>query len=139
MWFWSRSQDICVTAWRAVQKFSRTMGLPIGDKAGGAHITAEDQPMTTINPKLPDGRTKWGMLYLNPESCRFDIDLEMVDGHIDQLKRQLQDKEASIFSWIQAWMHSLQPSLPITLVHPQIASASCMSTFKLFLMHNCAF
>ncbi|KAL4777244.1 hypothetical protein BDW60DRAFT_172431 [Aspergillus nidulans var. acristatus] len=43
------------------------------------------------------------MLYLNPESGRFEIDQEMVDSHIAELKRQLQDKEGSVFSWIQAW------------------------------------
>lgn len=103
MWFWSRSQDTCVTAWRAIQRFSQIMGLPIGDKTGGAHITSEDRPKAAINSELPSGRIKWGMLYLNSESSRFEIDQEMVDGHIGELKRQLQDKETSIFSWIQAW------------------------------------
>lgn len=103
LWFWSRSQNTCVTAWKAIQKFSETMGLPIGEKSGGAHITAENGSKTSMQPSLPNGRIKWGMLYLNPESGRFEIDQEMVDGHIDELKRQLQDKESSIFGWIQAW------------------------------------
>lgn len=103
LWFWSRSQDTSVRAWKAIQRFSETMGLPIGDKSGGAHITAKDGPRTTIQPELPNGRIQWGMLYLNPESGRFEIDQDMVDGHIDELKRQLEDKEASIFGWIQAW------------------------------------
>lgn len=103
MWFWSQSQDNCVTAWKGIQRFSKIMGLPIGNKAGGAHILAEDKPKAVINSELPSGKIKWGMLYLNSESSRFEIDQEMVDGHIDELKRQLQDKEVSIFSWIQAW------------------------------------
>lgn len=103
LWFWSRSQDTCVTTWKAIQRFSKTMGLPIGEKSGGAHITAQDRHKTTIQPSLPNGRIKWGMLYLNPESGRFEIDQDMVDGHIDELKRQLQDKETSVFGWIQAW------------------------------------
>ncbi|OQE16139.1 hypothetical protein PENSTE_c025G08858 [Penicillium steckii] len=103
MWFWSRSQDTCVTAWKGIQKFSKIMGLPIGNKAGGAHMTAEDRPKAAISSDLPSGKIRWGMLYLNSDSSRFEIDQEMVDCHIDELKHQLQDKEVSIFSWIQAW------------------------------------
>ncbi|KAL4916748.1 hypothetical protein BDW62DRAFT_211719 [Aspergillus aurantiobrunneus] len=104
LWFWSRSSETCAGAWRAIQKFSHIMGLPLSaDKTGGAYITAGHNPGNKIKFTLPTGKIRWGMLYLNPESGRFEIDQEMVDGHIAELKRQLRDKEGSVFGWIQAW------------------------------------
>ena len=43
------------------------------------------------------------MLYLNPESGRFEIDQAMVDTHIEELSRQLRDKGNSAFAWIQVF------------------------------------
>ncbi|KAL4939171.1 hypothetical protein BDV06DRAFT_214495 [Aspergillus oleicola] len=103
MWFWSRGTDTTFGAWEAIRKFNRVMGLPLSeDKSGSAYISAGKNPSTQIQ-LLPTGRIRWGMLYLNPESGRFEIDQEMVDEHIKELKRQLQDKEGSVFGWIQAW------------------------------------
>ncbi|GES65482.1 hypothetical protein ATEIFO6365_0010040500 [Aspergillus terreus] len=105
MWFWSRDQETCVTAWKAIQRFNETMGISISaDTSGGAHITAEKtEPKSTLHPVLPKGKIRWGMLYLNAESGNFEIDQEMVDEHIKELQRQLNDKQSSIFGWIQAW------------------------------------
>ncbi|KAL4793739.1 hypothetical protein BDV19DRAFT_379966 [Aspergillus venezuelensis] len=103
MWFWSRSPDTTLGAWEAIQKFNRVMGLPLGDdKSGSAYISINKNPSAQIQ-SLPTGRIRWGMLYLNSESGRFEIDQEMVDDNIKELKRQLEDKEGSIFGWIQAW------------------------------------
>ncbi|KAF3398337.1 hypothetical protein F1880_005960 [Penicillium rolfsii] len=105
MWFWSRDQETCVTAWKAIQRFNETMGISISeDTSGGAHITAEKtEQKSTLHPVLPKGKIRWGMLYLNAESGNFEIDQEMVDEHIKELQRQLHDKQGSIFGWIQAW------------------------------------
>ncbi|KAJ6014681.1 hypothetical protein N7540_009272 [Penicillium herquei] len=105
MWFWSHDQKTCVTAWKAIQRFSEIMGIPISaDTSGGAHITAEKtKQKSTLHPVLPKGKIRWGMLYLNAESGNFEIDQEMVDEHIKELQRQLDDKQGSIFGWIQAW------------------------------------
>ncbi|KAJ5710486.1 hypothetical protein N7488_004642 [Penicillium malachiteum] len=105
MWFWSHDQETCVTAWKVIQSFNGTMGISISaDTSGGAHITAEktDQ-QSTLHPVLPNGKIRWGMLYLNAESGNFEIDQEIVDEHIKELQRQLDDKQGSIFGWIQAW------------------------------------
>lgn len=103
LWFWSRSKEVSISAWTSIQKFNDAMGLLLSvDKSGGAHITTGGSPNTKIE-SLPTGKIRWGMLYLNPQSGRFEIDQEMVDSHIAELKRQLQDKEGSVFSWIQAW------------------------------------
>jgi hypothetical protein len=105
MWFWSRDQETCVTAWKAIQRFNEMMGISISaDTSGGAHITAEKtEQKSTLHPVLPKGKIRWGMLYLNAESGNFEIDQEMVDEHIKELQRQLYDKQGSIFGWIQAW------------------------------------
>ncbi|KAL4973647.1 hypothetical protein BDW66DRAFT_161894 [Aspergillus desertorum] len=103
LWFWSRNHQTSIAAWNAIQKFNRTMGLILNaEKSGGTHITTEIGSTTELE-SLPTGRIRWGMLYLNPVSGRFEIDQDMVDIHIAELKRQLQDKESSVFSWIQAW------------------------------------
>ncbi|KAL4957548.1 hypothetical protein BDW69DRAFT_191519 [Aspergillus filifer] len=103
MWFWSRSSDTALGAWEAIQKFNRVMGLPLGqDKSGSAYISTGKGSSAKIQ-SLPTGRIRWGMLYLKSESGRFEIDQEMVDDNIKELKRQLKDKEGSIFGWIQAW------------------------------------
>lgn len=105
MWFWSRDQEVCVTAWKAIQRFNESMGISIStETSGGAHITAEKtEQKSTLHPVLPNGKIRWGMLYLNAESGHFEIDQELVDDHIKELQRQLDDKQGSIFGWIQAW------------------------------------
>ncbi|KAL4994910.1 hypothetical protein BDV10DRAFT_197100 [Aspergillus recurvatus] len=103
LWFWSPKQETSIAAWNAIQKFNNTMGISLNaEKSGGAHITTETGRTTEIQ-SLPTGKIRWGMLYLNPDSGRFEIDQDMVGAHIAELKRQLQDKEGSVFSWIQAW------------------------------------
>ncbi|KIA75861.1 hypothetical protein HK57_00335 [Aspergillus ustus] len=105
LWFWSREQQTCVAAWQAIDRFNKTMGISVSaERSGGAHITAQQtQRKSTLDSSLPTGKIRWGMLYLNPESGRFEIDQEMVDTHIKELQRQLDDKEGSVFGWIQAW------------------------------------
>ncbi|KAL3462228.1 hypothetical protein BJX64DRAFT_277308 [Aspergillus heterothallicus] len=104
LWFWSREQQTCVAAWQAIQLFNKTMGISVSaEKSGGAHITAQSERKSTIDSALPTGKIRWGMLYLNPQSGRFEIDQEMVGSHIKELRRQLDDKEGSVFGWIQAW------------------------------------
>ena len=56
-----------------------------------------------VKDPLPKGDIRWGMLCLNPESGRFEIDQQMVDHHISELSRQLEGKTTSVFAWIQVW------------------------------------
>lgn len=55
-----------------------------------------------IDVDLPQGDIRWGFLKLDPEQCRFLIDQDQVNTHIEELKRQLSGCK-SIFAWIQAW------------------------------------
>ena len=107
-WFWSENHETCVRAWSAVEKFCKIMHVSINDaKSGTVHLTYDNKRKAIeparIEPSLPTGQIRWGMLYLNPSSGRFEIDQHMVDTHIDDLCKQLKEKERSILSWIQVW------------------------------------
>lgn len=105
-WFWSPIDQTCVVAWKAIEQFSKVMGVTINDgKAGSVRITSkavESSAQAAIHDSLPRGKIRWGFLYLDPQSGRFVIDEKMVDKHINELQHQLADKD-SIFAWIQAW------------------------------------
>jgi hypothetical protein len=80
------------------------MGVSLNErKSGSERILRDKEELPTIDPALPDGEIRWGFLSLDPESGRFVIDQSLVDVHIEELQRQLQDKAKSIFSWVQAW------------------------------------
>ncbi|EIT79973.1 hypothetical protein AO1008_11318 [Aspergillus oryzae 100-8] len=104
-WFWSSNHQTCVTAWNAIQRFNKTMGISLDPlKTGTAQVQhkATKSP-TSLDPALPPGQVRWGMLYLNPDSGHFEIDQQMVDSHVEELNRQLKDQVRSVFGWIQAW------------------------------------
>ncbi|TKA77618.1 hypothetical protein B0A55_03131 [Friedmanniomyces simplex] len=108
LWFWS-SHDKCVDAWATVNDFVRIMGIKTNEARTGAARMRKDVGSETglasvgIGADLPHGQIRWGMLYLNPETGRFEIDQAMVDTHIDELSRQLTDKDNSVFAWIQVF------------------------------------
>ena len=54
-----------------------------------------------IDDRLPQGDIRWGFLYLNQSTGRFDIDRKMVDSHVRELRKQLQGKSKSVIDWIQ--------------------------------------
>ena len=106
-WFWSESEDRCVDVWNNIQSMTRIMGLTLSANRGGSvHIKYNKDTVFQAAPvkkPLPEGDIRWGMLYLNPNSGRFEIDQAMVDHHITELGRQLQEQSKSVFSWIQVW------------------------------------
>ncbi|GAB1736102.1 hypothetical protein NU219Hw_g6153t1 [Hortaea werneckii] len=109
-WFWSASEEKCVDAWTAINDFLRTVGLDLDHtRTGAAHMQQDrgQEPLgikqAPLHEKLPQGQIRWGMLYLNPGSGRFEIDQKMVDTHIRELSRQLSEKGNSIFAWVQVW------------------------------------
>ena len=107
-WFWSPSHAMCVKAWSVVERFGKIMGLKLNKARTGAarmsRKTGKNEILSLdVGDSLPEGQIRWGMLYLNPDSGRFEIDQKMVDHHINELSRQLKDKTSNIFSWIQAW------------------------------------
>jgi len=107
-WFWSAKNEACVKAWTTIDKFNKTMGLTLSaSRTGSARMlqkTKFDKKIVVeVEDPLPKGDIRWGMLRLNPESGRFEIDQQIVDKHISELSRQLQGKTTSVFAWIQAW------------------------------------
>lgn len=108
-WFWSSTHTTCVKAWSIIKRFSKTMGLDLNDARTGALRMARNpnsvDAMISLDTGdgLPHGQIRWGMLFLNPDSGRFEIDQDMVDKHIGELSRQLKDKTNNVFAWIQAW------------------------------------
>jgi hypothetical protein len=101
-WFWSPDHARCVTAWKAVTQFTDVMGVYLNKaKTGAVRIGRESTKPLKLDPSLPVGQVRWGFLYLD-QSGRFEIDQSAIDSHIEELRRQLQDKKC-VFSWIQAW------------------------------------
>ena len=109
LWFWSADNKVCAKAWSRITKFTETMGLSLNEaRTGGSRMLqkAKDaEKLVSANPGhgLPEGQIRWGMLLLNAESGRFEIDQEMVDKHIEELIHQLKGKKGSIFAWIQTY------------------------------------
>lgn len=108
LWFWSADHEICVKAWSTLNTFVRLMGLEVNEsRTGSARMCRNPKDKYSIDTvkcnDLPEGTIRWGMLQLNSNTGRFEIDEEMVDEHISELSRQLKGKQNSIFAWIQAW------------------------------------
>ncbi|KAK0263373.1 hypothetical protein LTS09_002565 [Friedmanniomyces endolithicus] len=107
-WFWS-SHEKCVGAWSNVNEFVQIMGMNTNvARTGSARIRRDvggenGLASVDVGAELPRGQIRWGMLCLNPETGRFEIDQSMVDTHIDELSRQLTDKDNSVFAWIQVF------------------------------------
>lgn len=107
-WFWSSSLAKCEKAWSVTQHFVKKMGLKANQSRSGSVRMAREPPSKKImslntGDGLPHGQIRWGMLYLNPDSGRFEIDQFMVDNHIRELSHQLQDKSNNVFAWIKTW------------------------------------
>lgn len=54
----------------------------------------------SLDNRVPSGEIRWGFLYLDCTTGRFEIDQKMVDGHIEEFRKQLQNKN-SVIDWIQ--------------------------------------
>ncbi|KAF1364847.1 hypothetical protein EJ07DRAFT_161823 [Lizonia empirigonia] len=102
VWFWNRDYEKCASAWESVLEFAKVTAVQIdGVKSGSIHIGLDGE--MDIDDRLPQGDIRWGFLYVNPSNGRFDIDRKMVDAHISELRKQLQEKPKSIIDWIQVW------------------------------------
>ncbi|CAA9958470.1 hypothetical protein PTMSG1_02028 [Pyrenophora teres f. maculata] len=102
VWFWNKDYDTCANAWTSVVKFAEIMGVKLDEKkTGSVRISHIDEQ--TIDDRLPEGEIRWGFLRLDPKSGRFEIDQKMVDGHVEELRTQLQGKSKSVIDYIQAW------------------------------------
>ena len=100
-WFWSKDHDTTTTAWETIQEFSSIMGLTLDMNKSGSVRTGTQAGQ--VGTSLPPGNIRWGFLTLNSASGRFEIDQAAVDRHVSELQRQLNAKDSSVFSWIEAW------------------------------------
>ncbi|KAL0943956.1 uncharacterized protein CTRU02_201843 [Colletotrichum truncatum] len=118
MWLWG-GEEMCGKAWRTMGEFVRLTGLDFNeDKTGSVRIRARGndggndndngnnkntgQPSVQGRLPLPKGDVVWGFLKLDPASGRFVLDQDKIDGHIEELRLQL-EACGSVFDWIQAW------------------------------------
>ncbi|XXG95707.1 hypothetical protein Hte_001977 [Hypoxylon texense] len=103
-WFWSRNHSTAVTAWKSVTEFVKATGTCINySKTGTMRISRDPGVSLEIDGSLPQGSIRWGFLKLSPQTGKFEIDQEMVEKHIVDLRKQLHDKRKSVISFVQAW------------------------------------
>ncbi len=102
-WFWSAQYAKSASAWQVVEQFCTVMGVTLNPAKTGSVRIALDPNVDLPLGSLPKGQIRWGLLFLDPRTGRFEIDQTMIDAHIDELRQQMQSKQKSIFSWIQAW------------------------------------
>lgn len=114
-WFWSSDREMCVRAWRTIETFSKVTGtslhrtqsssavMAVAGKSGSVRVGREGQSRLSIDPHLPKGPVSWGFLILDPATGRFIINDTLVDEQTVELQKQLADKRASIFGFIQTW------------------------------------
>ncbi|KAJ4320149.1 hypothetical protein N0V94_003510 [Neodidymelliopsis sp. IMI 364377] len=102
VWFWNKDYEKCASAWTSLLEFAQVTGVKINNtKSGSIRVGREGE--LEIDNRLPHGEIRWGFLFLNPSSGRFDIDRKMVDSHVSELCQQLQAKSMSVIDWIQVW------------------------------------
>ncbi|KAI8941316.1 hypothetical protein NX059_012541 [Plenodomus lindquistii] len=101
LWFWNKDYEKCAKAWASIQEFEKISGVIVDlKKTGSVRISSDNQ--VEIDDRLPEGQIRWGFLYLG-QNGRFEIDQKMVDGHIEELRKQLEGKSKSVIDYIQAW------------------------------------
>ena len=104
LWFWSADYKTCTSAWKAVKDFAAVTGSLIDTgKSGSARLFRDEKKVASVDGILPTGELRWGFLYLSSQSGHFQIDQDMVDLHIEELRKQLRSSEGSIFGFIQVW------------------------------------
>ncbi|KAL2105633.1 hypothetical protein VUR80DRAFT_8005 [Thermomyces stellatus] len=104
-WFWSPNHEDAVKAWATVNSFVDAAGVSVDTRKAGTVRVAQNPDVTLpIDESLPRSAIRWGFLSLSPQTGRFEIDQDLVDAHMAELRRQLlQGGEKSVFSLVQTW------------------------------------
>lgn len=93
------STEQCEKAWATMQNFVQIMGLEFNKKKTGS-ISLNGT--TSQKAKLPDGDVAVDFLKLSPDGGVWVIDNEMVNGHVKQLRKQL-DEADDILSFVRTY------------------------------------
>jgi len=89
----------CEKAWKSMQKFTKIMGLEFNEKkTGSVSLNGNDSKKTS----LPGGNVTIDFLKIGTSDGSWTIDTAQVDGHIKQLKKQL-DECKDILSFIRTY------------------------------------
>jgi hypothetical protein len=97
LWLWDRDAQRVLKGWQEMQRFARIAGLTFNiPKTGSATVGAS--PLSG----LPTGDVRWGFLKLDAQTAKFVVDEEMVDKHIEELRRQLASAQ-SIFGVVNRY------------------------------------
>lgn len=84
--------------------------MQLDDKKTGS-VRVSSKGDLKIDENLPEGEIRWGFLYLDSSTGRFEIDQKMVDGHVEELSKQLEGKSKSVIDYVQAWVGVLLSNL----------------------------
>ncbi|RPB27257.1 hypothetical protein L211DRAFT_897316 [Terfezia boudieri ATCC MYA-4762] len=129
LWFWGRDKKKCELVWKEMQKFADTFGLEFNLEKSGSISFSFDGNGDVITPNLvgvskilPKGPVKWGLLELTSAGT-LTPDQEMVQGHINELTRQLSSPRisSSILSFANAWNRYFAAFLPYHFAPPAYA------------------
>jgi hypothetical protein len=102
-WFWSSDYEKCVKAWASILQFTKATGTKLNENKTGSVRIARGDVELQIDDRLPEGEIRWGFLYLDPTKGTFDIDQNMVESHVEELRKQLAGNSKSVIDWIQTW------------------------------------
>ena len=64
LWFWGQ-EEMAVTAWKAIERFTEVMGLFINKGKTGSIRISGKSGSPVLAEELPEGPIRWGFLRLN--------------------------------------------------------------------------
>ncbi|KAK7546721.1 hypothetical protein IWX46DRAFT_656829, partial [Phyllosticta citricarpa] len=120
-WIWGQESTV-IEAWKAIQEFSSVMGLKLDmeETAATKLMSPKIKDLPKLDPLLPKGPVRWGLLVLDPMERRFTIDETAVNKHLDHVDRQLSACR-SVLSWAQVWNQSVVNYFSLHLGKPEKA------------------
>ncbi|KAF9526232.1 hypothetical protein CPB83DRAFT_837589 [Crepidotus variabilis] len=99
LWLMDSDPVKVVAGWEEMNKYATLVGLKFNqEKTGSAYVG----PTTSVAERLPKGDIRWGFLRFDVNKARFLIDQKDVNGHIEEMRRQLASTK-SVFGWVNAY------------------------------------
>ncbi|KAK8156650.1 hypothetical protein BKA80DRAFT_140052 [Phyllosticta citrichinensis] len=102
-WIWGQESTV-MEAWKAIQEFAAVMGLKLDKERTAATkvLSPRTKGPSRLDPSLPKGQVKWGLLVLDAVEKRWTINGAAVTKHVEHVSRQLAACR-SVLSWAQVW------------------------------------